>query len=502
MGKVRNFGIGVVLLLILFSNTTLGQATKEQLQKIRSTVIEKVNGRSYYIHTIKRGQTLYMISKAYGVEVNELIGENPQVKNGIKADEKIRIPISGQKIVEQVKNQIPTNEAKVQPAENQSAAILVKTKQTDSADILTNPCGTDSTMKRRVFQVALMLPLYLGELDQINTDPKSTEPEATIKSFQFIQFYEGYRIAVDSLVKTGLRIKLWIYDVDKDTGKTRQVLKKPELRKMDLIIGLLYTLNFQIVADFAEKYKINIVNPISERSNVIAGHPNVFKMQPAKKSRMDIMAAYMSTAFTGGQVMMVHNGQYQDHELQDQLKKACQDGQLQVQEVEGQEAAISKLQKDRENYLVVFSESPAYILDLTRGLFELHNDYPISIVGLPDWSQLEGLETDYLVSLKAHMEVPWFIDYHAAKVKKFIHTFSDTYKTDPDPLAFKGYDAGFYFLSALMKYGPDFQRCIGEYKMKGLQATFDFARTSKTGGFENRRWEIFKYENYKLIQVY
>ena len=74
-----------LFLILLHHSGAVAQTTPDLLKQMRSTVTEKVDGKEYYIHTVKRGQTLYMISKAYGVDVNDLIRENPQVKEGIRA---------------------------------------------------------------------------------------------------------------------------------------------------------------------------------------------------------------------------------------------------------------------------------------------------------------------------------------------------------------------------------------------------------------------------------
>ena len=94
------FGFLSLVVFFLFPYLVNSQTTKEQLKQIRSSVIEKIDGTDYYIHTVKRGQTLYMISKAYGVEVNDLIRVNPQVKEGIRAEQKIRIPMAVEKQAE------------------------------------------------------------------------------------------------------------------------------------------------------------------------------------------------------------------------------------------------------------------------------------------------------------------------------------------------------------------------------------------------------------------
>ncbi len=489
----------VILLMFLFV-IGFSQTSRDQLNAIRSTVIEKVDGREFYIHTIKRGQTLYMISKAYGVEVNDLIAENPLVKNGIRADEKIRIPVSREaKGEEPSKKSGAGHEAKKAEPQPNSNVSEKKLQPSDTVVAQELPCGYDATVKSRTYNVALMLPLYLGDVDLISADPAAVEPEEPYRSFQFIQYYEGFRMAVDSLVKAGMKIKLWVYDVDKDTVKTRQLLKNPELKRMDIIFGLLYTLNFQIVADFAERNRISIVNPISERSDVVTGNPMVFKVRPSKRSRMDNLASYMSSAFYRGQILVLRNGQFAERGVPEQLKKECLERKINVVSVDNQESLISRLSKDKENYIVIFSDNQAYVLDLTRRLFELRNDYNLTIVGLPDWSAMEGLDMEYLVSLRAHMIAASFIDYDVAGVKHFVRSYASVYKVDPDPLAFQGYETGSYFLHALMTFGPNIQRCIGSFKFKPLQATFDFTRTSKNNGFENSHWSIFKYENYTLI---
>ena len=295
--KRLSFLFALVLLLASEFNS-VAQTSQDQLKQMRSSVIEKIDGRDFYIHTIKRGQTLYMISKAYGVEVNDIIRENPGVKEGIKADQKLRILVPGQK--SEVISKGTASKDKPVPGKGNNAETGKMPEKTDTVVIAELPCGKDTTTKKPLYKVALMIPLFLDSVEHIdseNPDPKIFE---TSKSFQFLPYYEGLIMALDSLEKQGLKIKLYVYDVDKDTAKTKQLLKKPEMKSMDLIFGLLYQQNFQIVATFSKKNRINLINPISERSELIAGNQSVFKVQPSKKDQLGQLADYMSVAFTGG----------------------------------------------------------------------------------------------------------------------------------------------------------------------------------------------------------
>jgi ABC-type branched-subunit amino acid transport system substrate-binding protein len=488
----------IKFILLIAPFIVSAQSTQEQLKQMRSTVIEKIDGRDFYIHTIKRGQTLYMISKAYGVEVNDLIRENPGVREGIKADQKLRVPVPGQKPATIPK--VPGGKDKV-PTEKENITGIKKTDvKTDTVVVSELPCGQDTTTKKSVYRVALMLPLFLAGVDQIdseNPDPKIFE---TSKCFQFLPFYEGFRMALDSMGKLGLKVKLYVYDVEKDTVKTRQLLKKPEMKSMDLIFGLLYHQNFQIVAAFAKKNKINLVNPISERSELIAGNPYVFKVQPSKRDQSDQLGAYLAETCRGGQVLIIRNGKYNDRDAPDRLKKVCQEKNLKAQVVEGQEAAIGKYSKDKPNYVVAFSDNQEYTLDLLRGLYKLRNEYNLTLIGLPDWQGMEGLENEYLVALKTHILARSFIDYDDKPVRQFVSEYQKMYKTDPELLAFQGFDQAFYFLSALNSYGTNFGRCLAELKINSMETQFDFIKT-KDNGFENRHWMMYKYENYRLVTI-
>ena len=493
----------VVFLSYFPYNDVAAQSTQELLKQMHSSVVEKIDGKEFYIHTIKRGQTLYMISKAYGVEVNDLIRENPQVREGIKADQKIKIPVVGQKSGESTtpkpaKGQNVDGHAINKPLDSSKVA---KISRPDSVVLIELPCGKDSTSKKAIYKVALMLPLFLSDVDHLNADNPDPKILETSRSFQFLPFYEGFRIALDSLEKTGLKIKLYVYDVDKDTTKTKLLLRRPEMKTMDLMFGLLYHRNFQIVAEFAKKNKINIVNPVSERSDLVNGNPYVFKVQPSKKVELTELAGFMSQTFNQGQVLIIRSGQYSDRDAPDLLKKECQERGLNVQIVDGQEAAISRLSKDKENYLVVFTDNTAYAFDLTRRLFELRNEYNLTLVGLPDWSLMDGLETEYLVALKTHLITASFIDYDDLFVKKFVRQYHSTYHADPVLLGFQGFDMAFYFLSALNNYGATMQRCLGDLHVNTLQSQFDFHQ-GKGNGFENQHWVVYKYENYRLVKVH
>lgn len=90
--KVKS-GIGVSLIIVLVSVLCQGLAAQVPVETSKEKVI--ISGTAYYIHTVKKGQTAYSISRAYGISVQELTAENPPALYGVKEGQILRVPANG-----------------------------------------------------------------------------------------------------------------------------------------------------------------------------------------------------------------------------------------------------------------------------------------------------------------------------------------------------------------------------------------------------------------------
>ena len=82
----------VSLFLALFIWTVSAYA---QTPTVRSSNIVLIDGENYYLHTVRKGETLYALSKVYGVSVENIGKENPSIpESGLKEGQVLRIPCS------------------------------------------------------------------------------------------------------------------------------------------------------------------------------------------------------------------------------------------------------------------------------------------------------------------------------------------------------------------------------------------------------------------------
>ena len=76
-------------------------------------------------------------------------------------------------------------------------------------------------------------------------------------------------MAINDLRELGISIDLFVYDTQRDSVTVDAIFRKHEMKKMDLIIGPVYSENFDIAANFANEHRINIVSPLSRKKELL-----------------------------------------------------------------------------------------------------------------------------------------------------------------------------------------------------------------------------------------
>jgi LysM repeat protein len=78
-------------LIIFLVLLTFGVQGLPQVAVERSKDKIVISGVTYYLHLVKKGETIYSVSKAYGISTEELLKENPPAVGGLREGQSIRI---------------------------------------------------------------------------------------------------------------------------------------------------------------------------------------------------------------------------------------------------------------------------------------------------------------------------------------------------------------------------------------------------------------------------
>jgi hypothetical protein len=136
-------------------------------------------------------------------------------------------------------------------------------------------------------------------------------------------------------------------------------------------------------------------------------------------------------------------------------------------------------------------------MDLMRILAASHDTSNITLIGMPSWAEMTNLDTKSMMKLNVHFLSAEIPDPISPLGTWFTNKFHQSYFAEPDELAYRGFDVTFFFMNALMRFGNDFNNCIGNLQMNTIQTRYRFSKNSPHG-YENRFWNIYKYNNFRL----
>lgn len=467
-----------------------------------------------YYHKVSRGETMYSISRQYGVSVRDLRRANgdtrfPQVGDylkipGKKPDApKVAIP----EVVEE-EMELPLNDIEYREKPSGYTAV--------------------SEMKGS-FNIAVMLPFYLSENAKRNEidSSKSVKGKKIYReinrsddwiyprSLGFVEMYEGILLAADTLRTLGLNIKMNVFDVGTDSASARRLLNSGRLEGMDLIIGPVHSGILSFVAEYAGSRGIPIISPVQLGNNLILkNNPMLFMATPS----IDIAQAAIAEKLKedqAGNIVLIHS-QLPEETVQVSGFRNMISARL-APVVPGEEVRVrnmafvsrSSLKKDSanrlsyflsdktRNFVIIASEDSPVMSESLTDIHALTRKYNVNVFGYPAMRYLDNLDHKICFDLGLMIYSPYWIDYSAPDVKQFNTVFRKKFLAEPSETsyAWQGYDILYYFLSGLAIHGKEFLSHPEIHNPDLLHSEFDFRRNDINDGFENHKLYLVRYSN-------
>lgn len=132
------------------------------------------------------------------------------------------------------------------------------------------------------FKIAIILPFHYTDYNGANIN----------RSNIMLDYYQGFYTALKYYENKGINIKLFIFDNEHDTNKTKEILQKPELKKMDLIITPILDEHLHILNHFSSKYQIAVLSPFTAADSLFPKNPLFFNAAPSEKSKAEAFFEY------------------------------------------------------------------------------------------------------------------------------------------------------------------------------------------------------------------
>lgn len=444
----------------------------------------------YDTYTVLQGETLYGISKKLNISQDDILKWNPEVKDGIKQGQILKI-VSTKKV----------------------STPVITTSITPYTSIPSLPLDTAllHKPKKEIYHVGLFLPFKLMESENINIEElaraKSSFPPTQSLA---LDFYSGFKKAVDSLTAKDFEVSIHLYDVEeRDSIKVEAICKTTEFKNLDAIFGPLYAYVFRLVSNHAKEFGIPVVSPLTQQNKILFNNALVSKVNPSQYTLIESLADYYTDSLLVTSNIIIVNSTAKDLQYIRAFKtrynenilthnKTLKDSIIEVKGIGGVKAAYVS---GKKNVVVLLTNNQVFLQDFITQLYVFSDRKDIMLMGFNSVSNIENLDQDYLKSLQFHFAAPNHIDFRDSVIKQLTRQYQDIYVADPSEYYFQGFDIGMYYLLNLKTQGPAFFMNLEKNPWEGVSTRFKFYRPDEETGFENRAVYIYKYSNYQLQKL-
>lgn len=360
-------------------------------------------------HTVQANETLYAIAKRYMVTADTLMKINKLNSSRVGAGQQILIPISKVNSPQVPIQNIPIAKD-LQPSKGQKAFPIAKKSR---------------------YNIALFLPF---QLDNSSANNRFVSNAA-------LEYYMGFKMAIDSLTKLGLVADINIYDEQSKSPTLQQILQSEQMSTVDLIFSPLQEVPARVVADFAAKKNVPVVFPVQMNSAIVQMAANFMTYTTTEHALIEQLASHIHSHFQGHTIVLVSDPNTTDKFSEQHFRSTFSSVPTSQSKLKLQEANFANFQKFKtlgEPLLVVsFTKDKEKVQALLKFAAK---DSAIQIAGCKDWIDLKNFD-DPLVSQQPFLvALPSSFDYSDPKIVEFHRQYRRKYNSDLTKMACLGYD--------------------------------------------------------------
>ena len=467
---------------------------------------------SYVKHVIAPKETLYAISKRYGVSVAELQAANPVVSKNMPIGATLLIPLrasqaaspqpqaeaSSAKPIPQPQAEassakpIPQPQAETpkivaEAPKEEAVALPVPKLQTDSpveaqsdrADVRIPVLSLDSSM-------VSALPLRLAYLLPLQTNASRRDGQMD----RFIDFYEGALLAIYEAQACGQRFEIFTYDVQKSDSVIQQVLKRGEMKNMDAIIGPAYPAQVSHAALFAKHNRIPCIIPFTNKVSGLEHNPYLVQFNPNAQQEAETAVRLLAAQKDSLQLVFVDPQASDVSAFVSMLREKVLAAGFATADISLQtiinDSLTSVLRQDKMNILVFNTDKYSSVSSVLNQVANQKKGHSLALFGRYSWQQEKCPIEMVYVSIFHEPNADLLASYEALYQQYFGHALSSLHPR----YDLLGYDLTkatirHLLLSQQAISDQDKQKVFAE-EYHGLQSDIHYEKVSEDGGLENQ----------------
>jgi LysM repeat protein len=542
------------LFAIIFLSLSLAgfQAAAQQYEAPEVKISQdkvRVNGKSYYAHVVTEKQTLYSISKAYNVSLQDIYDSNRNLdleNAGLKVGQVIFIPTqptapagtvvpsasqsdpvrenaTGTTVPADTKTEKPATtgssamdrwlfpgnnrmnqnppatekpaaepETQVQAADGETVSgAFSRNGLHSNAEETVSPQQPDSLKVQvdSLITVADSLNAFVLDIPERISVALLLPFTSSKLSDNTVDFYSGLLLAARDLGKSGVQI-----DIDAIDVRDSSSITPASLAGHDIIFGPITSKDMKVMLERCPDGKF-IVSPLDPQAVALTKNaPSIQAPTPTALQNQDIVRWAIEEMAPGDSLVLITQKGVTLSEGSKCIVDALKASGVKYHTIsygilEGlsiQKAFEAHCSANGITRYIVAADDESFANDAVRNVnLMLFKKHDVALYAPSRIRSFNMIETEYLHSVNTHISAAYFTDWGNKNVSNFIMAYRALFNAEPNQFAFHGYDTMHFFIDICRTYGRQWPKVLQDYSERGLQTDFRFVRDEDAAGFVN-----------------
>lgn len=482
-----------VIHIVLPKETKYGIAQKyglsvEQLNELNPTVFELKAGQLLTIvnknkkavsnhsqddsnnrfqeYEVQPKETYYSLTRRFQVSKDSLLAWNPQLaQEGLEAGMTIKLP-----------------------KKSNDLSVLNNSEKINLEELISN---------RDRKKIAVMLPF---SLQKFNADIDKEDQLKNDKVLRIsLDFYSGVEEAIAKAEKLGIYVDANVYDTQRNKSKVSEIINTNDFSETQLVIGPLLTANLEEASRLLDNAGVPVLSPLT--SGELNGKNNLIQTRPSDLMMEQALITYLDSLKQGKNILILTDKKHQF--IKDKLAYTIPEARIITQKEEDylqQSDLTSKLDKNKENWVVIEADDVALVTNSTSYLNALSKSYPIRLFTSNKTDTFEDeVPNQYLTNLKfTYASISR--EYQKDPLNEFISTYKENYGVIPNKYAVRGYDITLDALLRLASSNDFYEALSIEGTSEYIENKFSYHK-KMIGGFYNDAVYLMQYQENLELKV-
>jgi LysM repeat protein len=443
--------------------------------QIKGVPVVKLFEKEYYKYDVKPKETIFSICKRFNISETELLSMNPFIsKDGLQAGQTLMIPVK--------KANASDKKERLSNKNNNDSLKIVQEKNKPKKIILS------SVDKHRI---TVFLPFTPTGILGMND--------------RYLEFYEGFLLAVDSLKNLGLSFEVQVLESGDGTEIIRNAILTGKLDKTDCCIGGINQGQITLLADWAKENKKTLILPFTSHVPELENNPFLYQTNSPHNYMFDLLSGYSVNHFGKSSNIIFLNlasdGSDINSKLIPQIKSKLKKANKSYVEIKYDDALDNLAKVIADNRENIILPSPVSLNETSRFVTRLcayakqHPHKKITLLGYSEWQAMSKTYQKRLYELNTYIYSNFYVDNQGRNVRDFQISFSQTFgksllNTYPK-YGMMGYDVAAYFIPRLVF--EELGNLKNIPKIDPLQNEYQFGDKKNNSGAFNKIIYIIHY---------